>query len=64
LGNKTFRKHLGWTIDRLHERGFLGAEERLELRGSLLVSKNNAEIARRLSTLYDSLCERLDKVAA
>jgi tRNA-dihydrouridine synthase B len=64
LGNKTFRKHLGWTIDRLHERGLMTLEERSTVRGTLLVNKNNAEITDGLLALYDSLCERKDKVAA
>ncbi len=64
LGNKTFRKHLSWTIDRLHERGHLQADERSVLRSDLLVSQNNRRISLDLAALYDRLCERDDKAAA
>jgi tRNA-dihydrouridine synthase B len=56
LGNKTFRKHLGWTIDRLHERYLLTGEQRAGLRGTLLVSRDNSYIAKRLAEIYDALC--------
>ena len=60
LGNRTFRKHLGWTITRLFERGYLDHEKTLSLRKSLLSEKDNILIAAAISKLY-ALC--MDKVA-
>jgi tRNA-dihydrouridine synthase B len=52
LGNKTFRKHLGWTIDRLCERGLLSVKGRATQRAALLVAKDNNAIAEGLTQLY------------
>lgn len=35
LGNKTFRKHLGWTLARLELRGLLDGEAHATLRATL-----------------------------
>ena len=55
LGNRTFRKHLGWTITRLFERGYLDHEKTLSLRKCLLSEKDNILVAAAISKLY-ALC--------
>jgi tRNA-dihydrouridine synthase B len=52
LGNKTFRKHLGWTLARLELRGFLTAEECQSARATYLSTKDNALVARGISDTY------------
>ena len=42
LGNKTFRKHLGWLLTRLQARSLLTAESLLTLRSCLLANPDNA----------------------
>jgi tRNA-dihydrouridine synthase B len=64
LGNKTFRKHLGWTIDRLHERQLIDADTRTELRASLLGNKDNNLITSRITALYDQAASHSEKIAA
>lgn len=44
LGNRTFRKHLGWTVERLLERELLSAEQVSDLRAGLLPSNDNAHV--------------------
>jgi tRNA-dihydrouridine synthase B len=57
LGNKTFRKHLGWTISRLHEFAFIGAETRFKFRNTILSEKNNARVVVLMHELFDSCVE-------
>lgn len=52
LGNRTFRKHLGWAITRLAERGFLTETQTEELRRSLLTEKDNDRVRSGLAELY------------
>lgn len=54
LGNKNFRKHLGWTLTRLAERGLLSAEDLVGLRGTLMTEHDNAAVARRIAELFES----------
>jgi tRNA-dihydrouridine synthase B len=44
LGNRTFRKHLGWTIERLQERNLLTTMQMTELRSGLLPSHDNVKV--------------------
>jgi tRNA-dihydrouridine synthase len=52
LGNKTFRKHLGWTLSRLELRGFMDGESHASLRAALLSSKDNARVATGIRDTY------------
>jgi tRNA-dihydrouridine synthase B len=52
LGNKTFRKHLGWILSRLHERALVSVEKLQSLRAELLSSPDNHFIARRIEEIY------------
>jgi nifR3 family TIM-barrel protein len=61
LGNKTFRKHLGWTLSRLELRGFLDGESHASLRAALLSSKDNARVA---TGIRDTYARILDEKAA
>ena len=54
-GNRIARKHIGWTITRLAERGLLTPEDASQWRISLLRSNDNAAVARGLSELYASV---------
>ncbi len=55
LANKTFRKHLGWTMQRLHERGLVDAAKLGELRATLLTCKDNTQVARQLHEVFNTL---------
>jgi tRNA-dihydrouridine synthase B len=59
LGNKTARKHIGWAIMRLEERGYLGPGEGAVWRQRIVTSRDNAHVARSIVQLYGSLqpCE-------
>jgi tRNA-dihydrouridine synthase B len=59
LGNKTFRKHLGWAITRLHERRLLSDHTLKDLRAELLSSADNQKVGRRLAEIYSETAERL-----
>lgn len=52
LGNRTFRKHLGWTIERLQERHLLTAGRVAELRLKLLPSHDNADVTAGITTFF------------
>ena len=52
LGNRTFRKHLGWAITRLLERHLLTPHQTQELRSNLLTEKNNAQVQAGLLQIY------------
>jgi nifR3 family TIM-barrel protein len=54
LGNKTFRKHLGWALTRLHERGRLGGAQVAEARVQLLTQRDNGKVAQGMSEIYGS----------
>ena len=55
LGNKTFRKHLGWLFERLRERNLLSVEHLRMLRSSLLPSKDNRAIASGIKAVFAPL---------
>jgi len=52
LGNKTFRKHLGWTLARLELRGLMDGEAQAQARARLLSNKDNAQVARGMCDVY------------
>lgn len=52
LGNKTFRKHLGWTLSRLELRGHIDGESLAALRARMLSSKDNGEVAAGIRDVY------------
>jgi tRNA-dihydrouridine synthase B len=53
-GNRTARKHIGWTISRLAERGLLSLEEAQHWRASLLRSNDNNTVKQGIRDLFDS----------
>ena len=53
LGNKTFRKHLGWAIGRLRERELISAEQLMAARAGLLGQTDNDNVRRGLREIYD-----------
>jgi tRNA-dihydrouridine synthase B len=53
LGNRTFRKHLGWTILRLGESGHLSHEQVTILRSSFLTEKDNSKVSAGISKIFD-----------
>ena len=52
LGNKTFRKHLGWTIARLAEEGTITVDEKERLRRTLLSESDNSKICAAIKLLF------------
>ncbi len=58
LGNKTFRKHLGWTLARLELRGLLDGETHAGRRAALLSSKDNAVVSHGIQDIYDRILDR------
>jgi tRNA-dihydrouridine synthase B len=60
LANKMFRKHLGWTLQRLHERALIDAAKLSLLRASLLTSKDNADVVRQLRQTYGAFEQVLE----
>ena len=53
LGNKTYRKHLGWLLARLHERAILSVGQLNEWRARLLSNPDNAQIASSIAAIFD-----------
>jgi tRNA-dihydrouridine synthase B len=58
LGNKTFRKHASWTINRLSESGLLDETQQTRYRTTILSEKNNAGVAIHLRSLFDVCAEQ------
>ena len=58
LGNRTFRKHLGWAITRLHERQLLSPTQTQELRSGLLTEKDNGRVQIGLQQIYQEQLAR------
>jgi tRNA-dihydrouridine synthase B len=52
-GNRSFRKHLGWTITRLMEREFITVELASNLRHTLLNENDNAVVSAGISRLFE-----------
>ena len=63
LGNKTFRKHLGWTIVRLKECGAIDEATQTRLRASLLSEKSNERVATAMRVLFAD-CVQQESLAA
>ena len=55
LGNRTARKHIGWTIARLEERKLLSPQNASLWRQQILSSRDNAHVSRSIIQLYGSL---------
>lgn len=55
-GNRIARKHVGWAIARLEERGLLSAGRAMRWRERLLRTNDNAEVARGVGDIYSD-CE-------
>ncbi len=55
LGNKMARKHIGWSIMRLEERGHLTARDAAVWRQRILTSCDNGFVARCIVQLYGAL---------
>jgi tRNA-dihydrouridine synthase B len=53
LGNRTFRKHLGWTLSRLGASGQLSPEATANLRATLLIEKDNAKVRAGITKLFE-----------
>jgi tRNA-dihydrouridine synthase B len=57
LGNRTFRKHLGWTITRLQQRSLLTSEMAEGLRGTLLRENDNQKVRIGIEDIYSHQLE-------
>ena len=58
LGNRTARKHIGWTIARLEARKLLSPQNAALWRQRILTSRDNAYVANSIVKLYGSLESR------
>ncbi len=52
LGNKTYRKHLGWLMTRLHDRLLISLETLQNLRATLLSQPDNAKVTLGMKQLF------------
>jgi tRNA-dihydrouridine synthase B len=64
LGNKTFRKHLGWSVARLAERFLISADALQHFRQTVLNLADNAVVRASIIEIYDSAGNSAAKVAA
>jgi nifR3 family TIM-barrel protein len=55
LGNKTFRKHFGWTVTRLQERNLLSLEEAARLRAQVLPSNDNDKVRDAIMMMFQNI---------
>jgi tRNA-dihydrouridine synthase B len=55
LGNKTYRKHLGWLLTRLHERSLISLEELQTARATLLSQQDNSLITSGITDIFSNL---------
>ena len=55
LGNRTARKHIGWTIARLEERKLLSPHNAAFWRQQILTSRDNTHVSNAIIQLYGSL---------
>jgi tRNA-dihydrouridine synthase B len=55
LGNKTFRKHLGWLLTRLCERGLVSREQLGLSRTALLSNPDNTAVTSGITTIFTAL---------
>jgi tRNA-dihydrouridine synthase B len=54
LGNKTFRKHWGWTLARLAERDLIGTDKLREARATYLTHRDNDFVRSGILRTYES----------
>jgi tRNA-dihydrouridine synthase B len=64
LGNKTFRKHWGWSLARLHERYLITAEELAAARANHLSTPNNLAVTQAIQDFYDRAIAQAERLAA
>lgn len=64
LGNKTFRKHLSWTIDRLGKRNLITPEVASHYRKRYLTELQNPLVKAGIHDLYDRVMDAHGAVAA
>jgi tRNA-dihydrouridine synthase B len=64
LGNKTFRKHLGWLLTRLQERGLMSLEQLQNWRAKLLSNADNVAVRAGLKAVFEGASQATMKVAA
>jgi tRNA-dihydrouridine synthase B len=57
LGNKTYRKHLGWLLTRLHERNLMSAEALQTARANLLSQSDNARVTAGIKHIFTTIGE-------
>jgi tRNA-dihydrouridine synthase B len=55
LGNKTFRKHLGWLFGRLFERAYITLDMLQTLRATQLAQPDNSLVAQGISELFSRI---------
>jgi tRNA-dihydrouridine synthase B len=64
LGNKTFRKHFGWAIDRLAERSLLETQEVCHFRSKYLPQTDNGKVTNGIKYAYALALDRRELKAA
>jgi tRNA-dihydrouridine synthase B len=64
LGNKTYRKHLGWLIVRLCERKLISEDDARKARAKFLTSADNQVVRSAIEELYDIAQAANEKQAA
>lgn len=57
LGNKVFRKHFGWTLERLCERGLITKDCLRTLRGQHLCDPDNTRVIQAIHEVYSRLTD-------
>ena len=60
LGNRNFRKHLGWTITRLEQRSLISNETAIHLSSTLLRESDNNKVLEAINKIY---AQQLEKAA-
>ena len=58
LGNKVFRKHLGWTAAVLEQAGFMSLNELSDLRAQVLSNPDNAKVRTAIIEVFDRASQR------
>jgi tRNA-dihydrouridine synthase B len=64
LGNKTFRKHLGWMLTRLQDRGLMSLEQLQSWRAKLLSNADNIVVRSGIKAVFEATQYANLKVAA
>jgi tRNA-dihydrouridine synthase B len=57
LGNKTFRKHLNWTIGRLQERNVIALDEVARLRKEIVPCMDNRQVRSAIAQMFEVILE-------